>query len=1295
MKKLIFALSFTLLFLNCIFAQQQWVEFTSSTPSQPDVQLIVSENLNVSFSVDVYGMYSENITEQGTTYQRINIPGSGKTVNTGEPEMPVIRQLIAIPECDDVTLTISATGQMTMNNYYIYPVPELVEVQNPDSTVFLAEQFYIDQTAYNTNQNYPPVNAEIKSFGYLRDQKYAEVYIYPVQFNPVTQQLQITTNYELTLDFINPSTAVNVNTGIFNNVATNAMLNYVSSGMTASINDRPGWTGNIEWITLTDTAQACTIVADYLIITDDIFYDPTNPDAELLKIAQHRAEYNGFDIAIVKVEDILSSLFFNPYDDYKYERAIRRFIKRVYEGANANHTYDGKVGYVLLVGDTKFGTDFGVPYSYEVFNYLPINFNCTNDYYYSCLTEENGTADYVGDLYIGRFSVQTEEKLHNIVSKTIHFESEADFGFWRDSVYFSNSNGINYFNMYNNLLEQYQAMETYYIPDPYSIKIFDEYDYSVHQWDLARQDFVKGINNGCVTMFYYGHGFKYAYAVGNSWYPYHFVDADYLMNNLVNNGKYPFVLNYTCSTGAYANLGPPEGLSEIMTTYSDTAGFIGVLAAVQPIRISGNEMTYPPNNLRNGYMPYVIWNHLSHITGEYILETRIVHSTYGIFIMNYFGDPALNIMAKGFEVTQNLDFPCNTTISTDVYLRSGVICNIPQSCDLFFEDNGRLIVDEGATLNIWGNIWGNATIHGKNDYNAIIVNGNLQANNITQNVTFTAPENMQWTGLVLNNASVDQTILNCTFERCNLSGKTHSLTVTGGDFTESVINFENTDVYIHNANFTNGVVDVSTRVKPGMVEITGCVFNNTTRSGAVSIENYTDFFMDNDTMNYKIGDGIQLYYSGGGTENTHTISNSTIQFTGIHSDYNCNKGINIYFSNVAIENNYITNNIYGIACLDNSNITVKGNDEANTPEETQRIINNTINQVYAVYNCFPYEFHWNAVYNENNNNPLCYYVSDFVTQEPELDVRFNYWGTNFDPYNDLYPTPWYFWEPVWQLHSGGQLGQSPAGQLYETAINNIDTGNYVLAEIQLKQVISDYPVTKEAKASVKELIELKQISDQDFTGLKIYYDTAINLQDTNDIGKLANWLSNFCNIRAENYQDAIIWFENVIDNPETTEDSICAIIDLGHTYLLMQADSLNRNANYIGKYPEYKPVSRVKHAIKRNELINLLFKNSETGKTNEFDTELSDSKLITLYQNYPNPFKLSSKIEFYLAEDGQVTIEIYNLTGNKIQTVTDKYYTKGRHEILLNSDRLKSGVYYCTVKLNGALVEGKKMIKIE
>jgi hypothetical protein len=66
--------------------------------------------------------------------------------------------------------------------------------------------------------------------------------------------------------------------------------------------------GNIEWITLTDTSQAKNIVADYLIITTDQFFTPHN--ADLQRLAEHRAFYNGFDVAIVNVAQILALNFY-------------------------------------------------------------------------------------------------------------------------------------------------------------------------------------------------------------------------------------------------------------------------------------------------------------------------------------------------------------------------------------------------------------------------------------------------------------------------------------------------------------------------------------------------------------------------------------------------------------------------------------------------------------------------------------------------------------------------------------------------------------------------------------------------------------------------------------------------------------------------------------------------------------------------------------------------------------------------------------------------------------------------
>ncbi len=174
-----------------VSGQSQWVPFTSPTPQNVEVSLIESDNASVEFNVSVGGMYEFDTTVLSTTFDRVSIPGAGSGTTIGSPEMPFVRQLIAIPECDDVSLSINVTGTLNFSNYNIYPAPDYVEVYSPDSILILEESFSYDTNAYQQNQNYPTISAEIKSTGYFRDQKYAEVYIYPLQFNPVTGNLCI------------------------------------------------------------------------------------------------------------------------------------------------------------------------------------------------------------------------------------------------------------------------------------------------------------------------------------------------------------------------------------------------------------------------------------------------------------------------------------------------------------------------------------------------------------------------------------------------------------------------------------------------------------------------------------------------------------------------------------------------------------------------------------------------------------------------------------------------------------------------------------------------------------------------------------------------------------------------------------------------------------------------------------------------------------------------------------------------------------------------------------------------
>jgi hypothetical protein len=66
-----------------------------------------------------------------------------------------------------------------------------------------------------------------------------------------------------------------------------------------------------------------------------------------------------------------------------------------------------------------------------------------------------------------------------------------------------------------------------------------------------------------------------------------------------------------------------------------------------------------------------------------------------------------------------------------------------------------------------------------------------------------------------------------------------------------------------------------------------------------------------------------------------------------------------------------------------------------------------------------------------------------------------------------------------------------------------------------------------------------------------------------------------------------------------------------------------------------------------------------------------------LAQNYPNPFNPTTTISFTVPSKSYVSIQIYNILGKKIATLTDQEYPAGRHAIVWDASTVASGVYYC------------------
>lgn len=85
-----------------------------------------------------------------------------------------------------------------------------------------------------------------------------------------------------------------------------------------------------------------------------------------------------------------------------------------------------------------------------------------------------------------------------------------------------------------------------------------------------------------------------------------------------------------------------------------------------------------------------------------------------------------------------------------------------------------------------------------------------------------------------------------------------------------------------------------------------------------------------------------------------------------------------------------------------------------------------------------------------------------------------------------------------------------------------------------------------------------------------------------------------------------------------------------------------------------------------------------------------------LLQNYPNPFNSETIIRFNMPEPGMVKIQLYNILGQRIASLTDSEYPAGYHSLIWDGkdDRGKtvaSGIYLYSIEVKNVYREIKKL----
>lgn len=87
---------------------------------------------------------------------------------------------------------------------------------------------------------------------------------------------------------------------------------------------------------------------------------------------------------------------------------------------------------------------------------------------------------------------------------------------------------------------------------------------------------------------------------------------------------------------------------------------------------------------------------------------------------------------------------------------------------------------------------------------------------------------------------------------------------------------------------------------------------------------------------------------------------------------------------------------------------------------------------------------------------------------------------------------------------------------------------------------------------------------------------------------------------------------------------------------------------------------------------------------NEVRTDQITKPSFVLHQNYPNPFNPSTSVQFSIPAEGNVRIEICNVTGETVDVLADKQYSAGSHLVVWQAKNKANGVYFCRMLYNGS-----------
>ena len=204
-----------------------------------------------------------------------------------------------------------------------------------------------------------------------------------------------------------------------------------------------------------------------------------------------------------------------------------------------------------------------------------------------------------------------------------------------------------------------------------------------------------------------------------------------------------------------------------------------------------------------------------------------------------------------------------------------------------------------------------------------------------------------------------------------------------------------------------------------------------------------------------------------------------------------------------------------------------------------------------------------------------------------------------------------------------------------------------------------------------------------------------NILFRNDEASGNKWITIDCKGVTSNASGigAVITVKSIINGNTVIQKRIVQGQDGYCSQNLQQHFGLGNSAGIDSIFIRWPSGSTDKYGFREvNKFYEAVEGQSLTVGVSQLGTEIPEK--YALHQNYPNPFNPVTRIKYEIAQQGEVVLNVYDVTGKMVATLINGRYSAGIYSVDFNGSLLSSGVYLYTLK-TGEYSESKKMLLVK